>query len=212
MFELEHTLALQKMLDEAYGDPTLEIEARLGRIMPPTPTGGYHPGGVVQPFESNIGDHALTLIRKRLRSFQGWTQVDRTTSTDTFFPESVRTTTYQDGTTYTIRKDRLRSYDIPLPGYPFDVRISVSREVAVDPSTWPAQGYRTKDRESFRHKDTFLFEATEVSDHHNRKAYEFELELFRPQKYLEAKGSRHVAESMLCKVEDVVRFFDLPPM
>lgn len=211
MFDADHVRAFERLLERTLGDDTLEIEVRLGRILPPKEAVGYHPtGSVVQPFEADVGEHALEIIRHCLRSNPGWSQVDRNVLLDSFYPDSIRTTTYQDGTVMTLQKERVETYDIPLPNCPFDVRISVCREILVNPPTWPSHGYRNKTRESFRHKDTFLYEATEVQDHRNKRTFEFELELFRPQRFLAEKGCRYVAESTLCKVEDVMRFFDLP--
>lgn len=211
MFDEEHVRAFEHMLEQSQGDDTLEIEIRLGRLLPPREAVGYHPGGSsIRPFEADVGEHALHIIRRCLKSNPDWAQVDTNEFVDSFFPDSVRTSTYQDGTVLTVQKERVQTYDIPMPNHPFDVRISISREVFVNPPMWPSHGYRTKSRESFRYKDRFLYEVTEVRDHQNRHTFEFELELFRPQRFLAERGCRYVAESALCKVRDVLGFFDVP--
>lgn len=204
-FRYEDLQDLIRLIESTRGERYLEIEARIGRIQTSAPK----PGMVQErtTFEADVGKHALQRIVQKLDSNPEWSFQNNSKTVDTFYPQNVRQTVDANGKRDTIRKERLYVLDIPLPDSAFDVRICVSRETPLPYSCGETIGRREKKRTSYGHKDTFRYDVTETMDDQGHTTHEFELELLAPQSFVHERGSKHVAKSMLCKLEDILHFF-----
>lgn len=204
-FRHEDLQDLIRLIESTNGDPHLEIEARIGRIHASEPKHGIMQNRTT--FEADVGKHALQRISQKLHTNPGWSFQHDSKTVDTFYPQNIRQTVDAHGRKNTIRKERLYVLDIPLPDSAFDVRICVSRETPIRHSHGERIGQREKMRTSYGYKDTFRYDVTETIDEQGQTTHEFELELLAPQTFIHERGSKHVAKSMLCKLEDILHFF-----
>lgn len=196
---------LIRLIDSTHGQQHIEIEARIGRIQTSEPTLGMMQERTT--FEADVGKHALQRITEKLDSNPMWSFQENRKTLDRFFPHNVRQTIDEYGKKNAVRKERLYVLDIPVPDAAFDVRICASRETPVPCCEGETLGKREKKRTSYGHKDTFRYDITETTNEHGHTKYEFELELIAPDAFVREKSSKHVAKSMLCKLEDILGFF-----
>lgn len=207
-FKREDVQTIIDMMERIRSEPHIEIEARLGRIhsFEPARESNHDKRPV---FEPNLGEHAFEKIIQKLKTNPHWTKTTQTRMVDTFYPRDIRKSTFADGSVKVLTKKKLDILDIPLDNQPFDVRICVSKEVPYDRPLdhIPPVFQREKFRTSFQHKRTFCYDGTQVTDDIGKVSYEFEIELVSPQEFINTRGTRHVVDSFLCKIEDVLRLF-----
>lgn len=180
--------------------PDVEIEVRLGKIV-------HHKGAV--RFDPNLGKHALTKIKTSMGAYTGWTSRLDHVIQDSFFQDHVRVTRYESGVEIPVRKVRVCDVDVPLPEKPLDIRISISMETVVDWSeVVDRPSYlRHKTRTSFNDRHLFRYDLTEAKSPDSETAYECEIEMIKPNHYIQERGYAQTATSLCAKAMDIVDLF-----
>ena len=152
----------------------IEIEVRLGFIEDEEIRKGH--------FDPDVSEVNFKKIRDSLRSFPDWAAHTKQVSTD-YYQGDTRLTVNKDASRTCMRKVKLTDYDFIYDGCPFDIRISVSQEIPIDPDTFDEDAgcklTRQKKRETFC-VDAWKFDLTEVvteKDDLGQKSFEVELEL-----------------------------------
>ena len=147
----------------------IEIELRIGQINDTF-------------FKSGLNSvEFYNKIRERLESSKDWDNILRTT-TDELNSNGIRKITHFNGKkiskTSCITKKKLKNINLKYDNTPYDIRISVSREVESE-SKIKSGTLRKKTRDSYFYKD-YRFDLTKVLQTENTvvsELYEFEVEL-----------------------------------
>lgn len=187
----------------------IEIEVRLGFIEDEEIRRGH--------FDPDISEVNFKKIKSSLETFKEWDSRTKTDSTD-YYHGDTRLTINKDASRTCMRKVKLTDYDFIYDGCPFDIRISVSQEIPMDPDAFEdndeCKFTRQKLRETFR-TGAWKFELTEVVTEKNdlgSKSFEVELELEDFWKTAERHNFNlgWIAHSTFLKVRQLVFMCEKP--
>ena len=194
---------LEKIIYKYIDDPTIEIEARLGV---------YDEDDKI--FSSNIGDKRFEEIKKMLDSGTGehWENPEKYVKQTDYFNDKYRLSVFEDGKQRCIQKNRIENVNFIVENGPFDIRVSISKEIPVDVDSFPIKdkcgNSRTKKRFTYKYKNMWNFDLTEIDemiDGGNELAYEYEIELNNINKI---KNAKYISESLMLKILDAVKMCD----
>lgn len=107
----------------------VEVELRVGKC----------PIGVRGPFSTSVPRKQFGKMLESLQGYTGWDSVTHETDVVSYFPQmddSIRVVTREDGSTMAITKQRVCQADFVGHDLPFDLRLSVSVEIALDSSVY----------------------------------------------------------------------------
>lgn len=133
-------------------------------------------------FESNIGEDAYDTINTLLDSFKGW-EVSNVGVSNTYGPNNLRLSQFEDGTKKCIEKTRLKDFTYVVENLPFDIRISISRETPTLISKFPKsrKTLQVRDKKTLvRNFQNASFELSKVTYNDQTKnlveVFEYEVE------------------------------------
>ena len=186
----------------------LEIEVRLGYIENEEVGKGR--------FDPDVSETYFKTIAKNLASFEKWDSVKNTVSTD-YFQGDTRLSIDSNATRTCMRKVKLMDYDFDTGGC-FDLRLSVSQEIPLDPDTFDEKSDCKLTRQKKRRSHSlggWKFDLTEVTserDDLNTKSFEVELEL---EDFWKTAGKYNynlgfIAHSTFMKVRQLVHMCEAP--
>jgi len=187
----------------------IEIEVRLGYIEEDDAGRGK--------FDPDISETYFKTIAKNLKSFSKWdSTLEKAKSTD-YYQGDLRLTIDDKASRTCMRKIKLMDYDFVTGGC-FDVRISVSQEIPVDPSHFDESKECKLTRQKTRRTHTigaWNFDLTEVvseRDCLDRKTFEVEVELVDFWKTASQYNYNlgFIAHSTLIKVRQLVHMCEAP--
>ncbi len=196
-------LKLVELLDKYKNYSNIEIEIRLGYIQE-------------KYFDSNITNEYYKKINNTLNSFKDWSYNDNKTTTD-YYDGNLRLSIDMEGNRSAMKKVRLTDIDIVYDSGPFDIRISVSQEIPIDPNDVNNNNLKTSRNKTriTRIYDKWKFDLSEVTTENNnlkKKSYEFEIEIDNPFDTLKKynNDSVYVAHSTLLKLRQVINMCEEP--
>jgi len=174
-------LELSKIIKKYKKQDNLEIELRIGRIVEEEET----PGKIY--FESGLSNQEFyEKIQSQLEKCEVW-QKKIKNKTEEYIHKNLRKTVSFNGKklvkpTY-IQKDKIYNLDLTYTNTPYDIRISVAKEIEDNDIKFKnsdAKILRKKERTSYFYKD-YRIDLTEVNSIDNNgietKTYELEVEL-----------------------------------
>jgi hypothetical protein len=161
---------LSKIISQYKKTDYIEIELRLGQIHEDC----FKPGLGSKDFFDKIKAH--------LDSAKCWSKTVNNKSEE-LCNNGIRRTTMFNGKKVMkhqcIKKEKLSNINLEYPGTPYDIRISVSKELPVEDKIKPNSGVlRKKNRHSYYYKD-YIIDLTEVEQIENNVSqinYELEVE------------------------------------
>ena len=179
-------LELSKIIKKYKKQDNLEIELRIGRIVEEEET----PGKIY--FESGLSNKEFyEKIQSQLEKCEVWQQKIKN-KTEEYIHKNLRKTVSFNGKklvkpTY-IQKDKIYNLDLTYTNTPYDIRISVAKEIEdndIKFKNGDAKILRKKERTSYFYKD-YRIDLTEVNSIDNNgietKTYELEVELLNLKK------------------------------
>ena len=173
----------------------VEIEMRLGKI-------------AYGKFDTNVGKHTFHAILKGLESFKGWEKVSKS-NTNVYFSGDTRVVDDEDtGSSSAHKKTKLKKVDIHIDNKPYDMRFSVSTEVACQKpgENTEYDDMRIRKRVSFVRKNLSI-DMTVVSgdaddpDSEENERYEVELEIVDPKNVT----NKNELYNIVHKVDDILK-------
>ena len=173
----------------------VEIEMRLGKI-------------AYGKFDTNVGKHTFHAILKGLESFKGWEKVSKS-NTNVYFSGDTRVIDDEDtGSSSAHKKTKLKKVDIHIDNKPYDMRFSVSTEVACQKpgENTEYDDMRIRKRVSFVRKNLSI-DMTVVSgdaddpDSEENERYEVELEIVDPKNVT----NKNELYNIVHKVDDILK-------
>lgn len=173
--------------------PNVEIELRLGKVSRGT-------------FDTNVGRESYTRILHGLEKYTGWEKVTESHETVYIKGDTRVIDDEKTGKSRCQKKTRIKKMDLSLKDQPFDVRLSVSTEVAVKTAPAEFDDMRVKHRKSFLRKNLSI-DVTHVTgnpddpDSEDAERYEVEFEI------VDAKAVKDdvIVANILYKVLDVLK-------
>lgn len=187
----------------------LEIEVRLGYIEEDDAGKGK--------FDPDISETYFKTIAKNLKSFSKWDSTQEKRKTTDYYQGDMRLTIDANATRTCMRKVKLMDYDFVTGGC-FDVRISVSQEIGIDPSEFDESKECNLTRVKTRKTHTigaWNFDLTKVEsekDSLDRITFEVEVELVDFWKTASQYNYNlgFIAHSTLMKVRQLVHMCEPP--
>jgi hypothetical protein len=173
----------------------VEIEMRLGKIS--------H-----GKFDTDVGKNTFTTLLKGLENFKGWEKVEKTNTT-AYFCGDIRVIDDEDtGSSIAHKKTKLKKVDIHIDNKPYDMRFSVSTEVACQKpgENTEYDDMRVRKRVSFIRKNVSI-DMTIVSgdaddpDSEERERYEVELEIVNPKNVKDKNELYNIVH----KIDDILK-------
>jgi hypothetical protein len=173
----------------------VEIEMRLGKI-------------AYGKFDTNVGKNTFHAILKGLENFKGWEKVIKS-NTNVYFSGDTRVIDDEDtGASSAHKKTKLKKIDIHIDNKPYDMRFSVSTEVACQKpgENTEYDDMRIRKRVSFVRKNLSI-DMTVVSgdaddpDSEENERYEVELEILTPQNVT----NKNELYNIVHKVDDILK-------
>lgn len=161
---------LSQIINQYKKTENIEIEIRLGQIQ-------------FDGFKSGLGSKDFfDKIKNTLDSAKCWTKIINNKSEE-LCNNGIRRTTHFNGKKVMkhqcIKKEKIVNKNFEYTGTPYDLRISVSKEIPVDDKIKPGNGIiRKKNRYSYYYKD-YIVDLTEVEQIENQVSvinYELEVE------------------------------------
>ena len=200
-------IKLVELLNKYKNVENVEIEIRLGYIE--TDPHSF--------FDTNITQDYYDKINDTLSTYNNWNYDDDKTTTDYYYDNNLRLSIDTEGNRSAMKKVRLVDVDMAYDSGPFDIRISVSQEIPIDPNDISGDNLkmsRNKKRNS-RIYDKWRFDLSKVITENNglkKISYEFEIEIDNPfntlQKY--KNDSMYVAHSTLLKLRQIIHICEAP--
>lgn len=198
MNKIESTLRtgvreLANIIDELPDKKNIEIEIRLGFFEQ-------------EGFDTNIHDDFFGKIMDRLNSNLNWDRIDHSVHDD-YHSKGMRLRISNDGSRQCIKKIRIAHIDLTFDTTPFDVRISICKELnCTIPKNFEDCKAKHKIRHSFFHK-AHQFDMTIVEETENsitKISYQAEIEISNLEKALLSRTPMYLAHSTLLKMQDIV--------
>jgi len=186
---------LEKVIKDYKKSENIEIELRIGQIME-------------NSFKSGLGsENFYNKIKELLESNKNWDKILRT-KTEELNNNGIRKITHFNGKKIAkqscIKKSKIKTINLKYSNSPYDIRISVAREVESEERIRAGTGtLRKKDRVSYFHKD-FRFDLTKVIQIENTVEtlmYEFEIEFINLNSEI---TDIYRAHSALLKMRDII--------
>ena len=198
---------LVELLNKYKGVDNIEIEIRLGYVE--TDPHNY--------FDTNITKDYYNKINNTLETYDGWSYNKSKTTTDYYYDDNLRLSIDTEGNRSAMKKVRLVDIDMAYDSGPFDIRISVSQEIPIDPNDMNSNNLkmsRNKKRNT-RIYDKWKFDLSKVTTENNglsKISYEFEIEIDNPFDTLKKykNDSMHVAHSTLLKLRQIINICEEP--
>ena len=198
---------LVELLDKYKNVENVEIEIRLGYIE--TDPHNF--------FDTNITRDYYDKINNTLSNYNNWNYNDNKTTTDYYYDNNFRLSIDTEGNRSAMKKVRLIDVDMAYDSGPFDIRISISQEIPIDPNDIKDENLkmsRNKKRNS-RIYDKWKFDLSKVTTENNglkKKSYEFEIEIDNPLYTLKKYNydSMYVAHSTLLKLRQIINICEEP--
>ena len=117
-------IKLVELLNKYKNVENVEIEIRLGYIE--TDPHSF--------FDTNITEDYYNKINDTLGTYKNWDYNDNKTTTDYYYDDNLRLSIDTEGNRSAMKKVRLVDIDMAYDSGPFDIRISVSQEIPIDPN------------------------------------------------------------------------------
>jgi len=185
--------ALEKVIKSHKNSLNVEIELRIGQI-------------IENKFKSGLGSEEFyNKIKELLESNKNWDRIVRT-KTDELNNNGIRKITHFNGKKVPkqscIQKTRIKTINLKYTNCPYDIRISVAREVDSEEKIKTGT-LRKKERDSYYYNN-FRFDLTKVIQTENTVVstnYEFEIEFLNLKNDV---SDIYRAHSALLKMRDII--------
>lgn len=179
--------ALEKIILEYKGKDNIEIELRLGQLQ-------------LNEFKSGLGSKDFyNKIKSTLDTCKTWEKVINNRSEETCLNGLRKITSFNGKKVMKqqcIRKERILVKNLEFSGTPYDIRISVAKEIPVEEKIKQGTGIiRKKNRFSYYHKD-YRIDLTTVEQIENQVSefnYELEVEFMNLKSNISDKYRAHSA-------------------
>jgi len=173
----------------------VEIELRLGKI-----SSGK--------FDTNVGKKNFDNILAGLQRYQGWEKVTKSNTT-VYFAGDTRVIDDEDsGVSSAHKKTKLKKVDVSLENKPYDLRFSVSTEIACQKpgESTEYDDMRVRKRISFVRKNlsidmTVVGGDADDPDSEENERYEIELEIVKPT----IVKNKDELYNIIHKVDDILK-------
>jgi hypothetical protein len=173
----------------------VEIELRLGKI-----SSGK--------FDTNVGKKNFDNILAGLQRYQGWEKVTKSNTT-VYFAGDTRVIDDEDSSVSSAhKKTKLKKVDVSLANKPYDLRFSVSTEIACQKPSESTEydDMRVRKRISFVRKNlsidmTVVGGDADDPDSEENERYEIELEIVKPP----IVKNKDELYNIIHKVDDILK-------
>ena len=173
----------------------IEIEMRLGKI---------NRGS----FDTNVGQQMFEKVLRGLKKYQGWEKVSKSNTT-VYFAGDVRVIDDEDsGVASAHKKTKLKKIAVSLENKPYDLRFSVSTEIACQKpgENTEYDDMRIRKRISFVRKNlsidmTVVGGDADDPDSEENERYEIELEIVKPP----VVKNKDELYNIIHKVDDILK-------